>query len=118
MNVTPNFKQPKAVKDPKYVGYVKQLPCVICEAYGEPYGQAPSDAHHPICGRFSQAKAPDHTVIPLCKAHHQTGEHGKPSVHGHRAAFVEAYGPDTEYIDITRDRVFEEFGYTPKGFKQ
>lgn len=118
MNFWTNPKPPKAPKDKTYIEFVKQLPCVICEAYGEPYGQAPSDAHHPTHGRNSQARMPDHTVIPLCKAHHQTGEHGKPAWHsGRRGEFIAAYGPDIDYIDATKDRVKRVFDYTPKGFK-
>ena len=111
----PQPKTGKAIKDAKYIECVKQLPCVICEAYGEPYGQAPSDAHHPICGRYSGAKVSDYMAIPLCKSHHQSGEHGKVAIHLGKATWVKLYGNDIDYIEVTQDRVEREFGYTPKG---
>lgn len=115
--VVPNFKQPKVIADREYIGFVKQLPCVICQAFGEPYGQAPSDAHHPICGRYSQRKAPDHTAIPLCKGHHQTGENGKLAIHRGKESWAEKYGADTDYVEVTQDAVKTIFGYTPKGLR-
>lgn len=110
----PQPKQAKWPDDPVYIECVKQLPCCICEAFGEPYGQAPSDAHHPIHGRYSGAKSPDAMAIPLCKGHHQSGEHGKLAIHRGKETWAEKYGLDTDYIAATEDAVFEQFGYLPK----
>lgn len=109
-----NLKEPKAPDDPKYIECVKQLPCVICEAFGEPYGQPPSDAHHTISNRNSMARRPDKMAIPLCKGHHQTGENGKLAIHRGKETWEAKYGLDTDYIDITQDRVFVWFGRKPK----
>lgn len=109
--VTPMFKTGKAASDPKYIGYVKQLPCCVCEAFGEPFGQAPSDAHHCIHGRFSGARSPDSMAISLCKGHHQTGEHGKLAIHQGKKTWAAKYGLDTDYIAATQDAIERQFGY-------
>jgi hypothetical protein len=90
-------KQPKAKRDPSYLARVVTLPCVICQRFGMvQIGR--SYAHHTICGRYSQRKTPDRDAIPLCYSHHQ-GEWG---IHTDKAAWVEEYGPDTDFIAQTR----------------
>lgn len=91
--------------DPDYLVDLRRLPCVICEAWG--YQQTtPTQAHHWICGRYGQYKAPDQEAIPLCESHHQ-GEFDptKIAIHRDRALWVETYGPDTDYIAIAQDAV-------------
>tara|TARA_R110002012_G_C11579444_1_gene605231 strand:- start:145 stop:534 length:390 start_codon:yes stop_codon:yes gene_type:complete len=110
----PQPKEEKKIPDNKYLNFVKQLPCCICDAWGEPYGQAPSDAHHPIHGRYSGSKGPDHTALPFCKAHHQTGEYGKLAIHRGKETFEKKYGKDTDFIEVTQDKVKAQFGYAPK----
>lgn len=73
----------------RHIEAVKCLPCVICGAPG------PSDAHHSICDRFSQRKAPDTFCIPLCKAHHQNGP---DAIHQDKAAWVARWGADWAYL--------------------
>jgi len=94
-----------------YMGYVKQLPCCICDAFGMiPDGS--SDAHHPIHGRFSSRKAPGQNVIPVCPGHHQ-GLWGsdKIAIHAEPSKWKRLYGPDTDYIAVTQDKVARLFGY-------
>ena len=96
------LKRPKAKPDPDYLARVRELPCVVCEAFGEPQ-QSPTAAHHPIHGRFSQHKVPDRQAIPLCWHHHQ-GPHG---LHTNPAAWKRRYGEDHQYIAVTLDRLGE-----------
>jgi len=64
-------KKPKKVKDgvdKAHLDKVRQMPCIVCGRAG------PSDPHHPKgvewgCG--TGLKAPDYTVIPLCRKCHQ-----------------------------------------------
>lgn len=88
--------------DREYLARVRDLPCVICETFGEPQ-HSPTTAHHPIMGRGSQDKASDRDAIPLCDEHHQ-GQwlNGKIAIHREPAAWREAYGPDTLYIKLTQ----------------
>ena len=103
MNLTgqpPRQKPPKPGKNPEYLAKVAALPCVICHTHGErQIGR--TYVHHVICGRHGGAKTPDKMAIPLCYRHHQ-GEFG---IHTERAAWVEAYGPDTDYVDPTRNMI-------------
>ena len=98
------LKQPKAKPDPAYLARVRELPCCICDAYGEPQ-YTPTTAHHPIHGRFSQRKVPDGMAIPLCADHHQNGGNGKVALHSEPTKWKRLYGEDHEYIDITQDRL-------------
>lgn len=93
----PRKLTPREIAEGKeYIGYVKRLPCCICGA------SPPSDAHHPISGRYGTRKAPDASVIPLCKAHHQWGPE---AIHNGKSGWEARHGPDTDYIEQTRKRV-------------
>jgi hypothetical protein len=78
---------------------VKQLPCVVCHRPG------PSAVHHCICGRFSQAKAGDFQTIPLCWECHQ----GPQGIHASKDAWVEANGPDTDFLPVVADMLHGEW---------
>lgn len=104
---SPFFKQPKAAKDPAYLARVRELPCCICEAFGE-VQTSPTTAHHPIHGRYSGRKRPDREAICLCDGHHQgTFDTSKLAIHRAPEQWREAYGPDTDYIATTQDRLAE-----------
>lgn len=86
-------------KDPAHLAKVAQLRCICCGAW-------PVEVHHPICGRYSQVKAPDRCALPVCDRHHQ----GKwdtrgPAIHKDRAAWVEEFGEDTDYIAVVLDMI-------------
>lgn len=81
-------------KDPAYLEAVADLPCVICNDW-------PVQVHHPCCGRYSQAKAPDQDAIPLCWNHHL----GPDGVHTRKKWWIEQFGPDTDYIAPTRAKI-------------
>lgn len=109
MSVQPNFKKPKSKPDPKYLDAVRELPCCICDAFGE-LQLSPTTAHHPISGRHSQAKRPDRTAIPLCDGHHQGNwDDSKIAIHRDRADWECRYGPDTDYIAATQDRLLRRW---------
>lgn len=97
----------------KYMGFVKMLPCAVC-------GRHPVDAHHVICGRFSQKKTPDWHVIPLCDTHHQgLWSTSGPAIHKGKKTWVKAFGPDTDYIAGTQAAVKSEFGLdVPDEYKE
>lgn len=99
------LKQPKPQERPDYLEAVRGLPCVICDSWGMPQ-MSPTTAHHPICGRYGTLKAPDIAAIPLCDGHHQGNfDTSKVAIHRERAAWVELFGEDTEYVSITQDRL-------------
>ena len=77
---------------------VAALPCVCC-------GYWPVHAHHVICGRYSQRKAPDTQTIPLCERHH-TGADG---IHTRREWWVQTYGEDTDYLPVVADALAGQF---------
>ena len=73
-----------------------------CAACGRP---GPSEVHHCICGRFSQAKAGDFQAIPLCWECHQ-GPHG---IHASKEAWVANNGPDTDFLPVVADMLAGEW---------
>ncbi len=94
------LKVPKPKPDPKYLARVRELPCCVCQAFGF-VQTGPTYSHHTICGRYSQEKTPDRMAIPLCYAHHQ----GDLGIHTDKAAWVQEYGDDRDYIAPTQDRL-------------
>lgn len=99
------LKAGKAKPDPDYLAEVRALPCCICEAFGYPQTH-PTQAHHPICDRHSNERAPDHEAIPLCEGHHQGDfDTTKTAIHRDRALWVEWYGSDREWIAPTKDKI-------------
>lgn len=116
-----NVQIPKRVKrivDGVFLTYVRQLPCCICEAYGL-LQTSQTTAHHPIHGRYSQAKAHDCNAIPLCDCHHQGLRHDrdrtKLAIHNGKESWAKEYGFDHEWTEATQDKVKELFNYEPKG---
>ena len=98
------LKQPRAIANPAYLAAVRQLPCIICEEYGEPQ-QSRTEAHHVFHGRFSQRKSPDEMAIPLCVDHH-TGfgfDTSKLAIHKAKAEWALHYGNDYDFTDRTQD---------------
>ncbi len=98
------LKADKAPADPAYLARVHELPCCVCEAFGERQ-TTPTEAHHPIHGRFSQRKTPDRMAVPLCRAHHRTGEGGKTALHNEPTKWKRLYGQDHDYTAATQDKL-------------
>lgn len=69
------------VKDPKYLDWIRTLPCVVCilpwklEKSGVAYSnvqKTPTEAAH-VGDRGLGQKCSDREAIPLCERHHRTG---------------------------------------------
>jgi hypothetical protein len=91
--------------DAEYIARIHNLPCCICQAFGE-VQTSPTQAHHTICGRYSQKRTPDKQAIPLCEGHH-TGlmDTSKLAIHKAKKTWVNKYGADTDYIAATQDAI-------------
>ena len=96
----PGLKQPRPQARPDYLAAVRQLPCIICETYGERQ-DTPTAAHHVIMSRYGTRKTPDTDSIPLCYRHHQ----GQDGIHTRPAWWREKYGLDTDYTARVQDRL-------------
>lgn len=113
MNITgrPVFekRQGKPKPRPDYLTAVRSLPCCICEAWGMPQN-SPTTAHHPIHGRYGTRKAPDMTAIPLCCGHHLGDfDTSKIALHRDPSKWKRMYGPDTDWIAPTQDKLSHFF---------
>lgn len=103
------MKPQKSKKDPDYLGKVKNLGCVICEAFGE-MQRSPTEAHHVKSGRYGSRRTPDRMAIPLCHSHHNKlrpypGDEDKIGFHNAQATWESLYGEDHEYSAVTQDRI-------------
>ena len=93
------------MKDAAYLAAIHELPCCICEAFGE-IQCSKTEAHHVFHGRFSQRKTPDRMAIPLCDGHHQAKwDKSKMAIHQQKKAWAEKYGFDHEYSAATQDKL-------------
>lgn len=99
------MKDPAPMTDKQYIAAVHELPCVICDAFGE-VQLSPTEFHHVFHGRFSQHKTPDNMGIPLCNGHH-TGsrDNSKLAIHPAKQQWAEKYGFDYDYSEVTRDKI-------------
>lgn len=75
----------------RYMARVAQLPCICC-------GRFAVVLHHPIHGRFSQSKASDLDVIPMCDQHHR-------DLHDRPRLWRATYGDDADYVAPVRKAV-------------
>ena len=90
-------KASKIKKNPGYLKKVRQMPCIICETFGEQQ-TSPTEAHHVIQGRYSTKKTPDEMAIPLCGGHHLgTFDTSKGAIHREPEKWRRLYGPDHDY---------------------
>jgi hypothetical protein len=55
---------PETIRDENYLGYVRDIPCLVCAA------PPPSDPHHLDSG-VTGSKGDDWTCVPLCRKHHR-----------------------------------------------
>ncbi len=84
-------------KDSKYLERIRQMPCCVCERFGESQN-SPTTAHHPIHDRFGSDKRPDSSAIPLCEGHHQgLWDQTKIALHKEPKLWRETYGADWSY---------------------
>ena len=91
------LKEPKDKKSVKFLRWVRQQPCCVCERFGEAQ-QSATQAHHPIHDRHGTEKRPDTSCIPLCEGHHQgLFDTSKIALHREPKLWRETYGPDYSY---------------------
>ena len=94
------FKEKK--QDPKYLDYIRSLPCIVCQEHHELQNSV-TTAHHPIHDRFSSRKTADRDAIPLCEGHHQgLWDLSKISIHKEPQLWRIKYGPDHSYTKKVR----------------
>lgn len=98
------LKEPKAAKDPAYLGQVAGLRCVCCGAWAV-------QVHHCISGRLSQRKASDRDTIPLCWSHHL----GPEGIHANKRAWEAKWGLDTDYLPVVADMLAKQWNDPWKG---
>lgn len=95
-------KKREVGKDPAYISRMHDLPCVICQTFGEPQLSI-TQAHHCIHGRGSFRRVPDAQAIPLCEGHHQGNfDTSKVALHRQPTKWKRLYGEDTQYIARTQ----------------
>ena len=82
-----------------HMARVARLPCVICH-------RRPVHVHHCIHGRYSQRRASDFEVIPLCPECHLFGP---LSIHQDKAAWRDRNGADHEYLPVVADMLAGEW---------
>jgi len=92
----------------RHMARVRRLPCVICWSHGEQQNSR-TTAHHVICGRYGNRRAPDTKTLPLCDGHHQGDfDTSKLAIHRDRSEWVAQYGEDTEYLAVVADMLANE----------
>ena len=89
----PPMTAARAREGKAHMARVAQLGCVIC-------GARPVECHHCFHGRYSQRKASDFDVIPLCPRHHRLGSE---AIHADKAAWLDRWGPDHGYLASVAD---------------
>lgn len=98
-------KADRAAPRPDYLAAIHDLPCWICTSWGMPQ-TSPTQAHHPIHGRYGTRRTPDETAIPLCEGHHQgLRDTSKVALHKEPSKWKRLYGPDFDWIAPTQDRL-------------
>lgn len=91
-------------KNPKYLAWLHEQSCVVCQRFGESQN-SPTQAHHCIHDRFGTNKAVDDDAIPLCEGHHQgLWDTTKLALHQDKNKWREQYGPDHSYIEVVSSR--------------
>lgn len=90
-------KQGKPLRSKKMLDKIRELPCAVCQAHGEPQ-MSPTTAHHPIHDRYGVYKRGDDWAVPLCDGHHQAlWDDSKLAIHKGKQEWREKYGSDWSY---------------------
>ena len=96
---------PEGQDDAAYISALHNLPCVICEVFGE-IQQSRTTVHHWFSGRCSAVRTPNREALPFCDGHHQARwDKTKLAIHDGKETWAEKYGNDHEYIEVTQDRM-------------
>ena len=85
-----------ANRNPKYLNWIRTLPCLICERQGK-HQTSRTEAHHAGEHGYGR-KAADSTAIPLCGVEHH--REGRQAVHVIGKRFGVVHG-----IDVTEEMV-------------
>jgi hypothetical protein len=94
-----NLKQPKPIRNEKFLNEIRRRKCVICQKFGEVQATM-TTAHHVIHDRNSGGKTCDMRAIPLCDGHHQgMWDTTKVAIHKEKKKWRELYGADWSYSD-------------------
>lgn len=96
------LKQKVKKKDAKRLAEIHEMPCCVCQKWGEKQ-YTPTQAHHCIHDRYSFAKRPDSDTIPLCEGHHQgLFDASKIAIHREPERWRQAYGADWSYLNSSK----------------
>lgn len=94
----PIYKAESPVRDPKYLGFIRKLCCVICGSY-----RAVEAAH--FGGHGLGQRASDLDALPLCRNHHRTGAASYHELGGRR--FIEVWSLNVELHQKQCQRAYE-----------
>ena len=87
-------------KASRWLGRVKALPCVLCDALGVPQA-GPTQAHHIRDGQGMGQRASDYLTAALCRECHQ----GPQGVHGDRTLLRLAKVEEIDLVAMTIERL-------------
>ncbi len=82
--------------DRAFMAAVAELGCILCGR--------PAEVHHIREFRFSQARASDREVLPLCEHHHRTGGYGE-AIHAGVDPWRERFGSELDLFKIVQARL-------------
>jgi hypothetical protein len=89
-----------------YMRDIASLGCIVCHKFLHMF--SPADAHHILRGG---RKIDDYHTIPLCYAHHRSGNKNEDYVSRHpwHTEFEKRYGSEWDLLALTKQRYAEEF---------
>lgn len=90
------MKRSRTKAEREHLSRVAELGCWACRKDGN-YG-TPAEIHHIRDGMGMAQRASDFETIPLCPAHHRTGERGTLSVQNHYQQFQNRYGSERQLL--------------------
>lgn len=89
----------KAEKE--HLNKLAELGCLACHLQGTPGTKA--EIHHMRDGVGMSQRSSHFRALPLCCIHHRgTAGLSVPSIHGSKNAFIEAFGTESELLEILK----------------
>jgi len=84
-----------------HLSKLAEFGCVCCHLLG--FAGSPAEIHHIRAGTGAGRRASHFDAIPLCPIHHRgTAGLSVPSIHGSKNAFIEAFGTESELLELTK----------------
>ena len=83
----------KTGRNPKYLAWIRSLPCCVCEALRQVQVFLTEAAH--VGDRGLSQKCPDSEALPVCGRHHR---HGRYSLHRFGKKFWKFHGIDRDEL--------------------